>query len=338
MPAGVAVTKLGVFDADESALVEAALVAVTDHAPADAEILRHAMIRLAALNQLVSSGRPLRKPTQLGGEKRTEDTLIEHLCSIDGLSGDLVLPFKATLARTYLLAKINFLRGFAKATSALANAAPEFPQLTHQLTEELAQSIYTLLAEELFLALLRKPYIGSRTKQRAANQLITIWDNAHLEIDDFAPLLESAWHARNRVTCGFGCLLGTTEYFKLVVEDCAPQVLDFFARDGATLPESESFEEFLFNMTYEELQTLRETMRAEGLDAVTSEWAAAVLGRPMEELDNSGEINPTALYRSYNRRQLAADFRLTSGRPGPRLTAEGYLMVFLLDNQARIGR
>ena len=38
-------------------------------------------------------------------------------------------------------------------------------------------------------------------------------------------------------------------------------------------------------------------------------------------------------YRSYQRRQLAADFRLMSGAPGPRRTAEGYLMVYLLDQQ-----
>ena len=41
-----------------------------------------------------------------------------------------------------------------------------------------------------------------------------------------------------------------------------------------------------------------------------------------------------ALYRSYQRRQLAADFRLMSGAPGPRRTAEGYLMVYLLDQQS----
>jgi hypothetical protein len=40
-----------------------------------------------------------------------------------------------------------------------------------------------------------------------------------------------------------------------------------------------------------------------------------------------------ALYRSYQRRQLAADFRLLSNAPGPRRTAEGYLMVYLLDQQ-----
>ena len=53
----------------------------------------------------------------------------------------------------------------------------------------------------------------------------------------------------------------------------------------------------------------------------------------IEDLEHSREIDPMALYRSYQRRQLAADYRLMSGAPGPRRTAEGYLMVYLLDQQ-----
>src|SRR4026208_422597 len=82
-------------------------------------------------------------------------------------------------------------------------------------------------AEELFRALLRKPDVSRRTKQRAADQLITVWDDAALEIDDFAPLLESAWHAANRINSAYGTLLGATETFRLVTEDCSPDVIEF---------------------------------------------------------------------------------------------------------------
>ena len=180
-------------------------------------------------------------------------------------------------------------------------------------------------------AMLRKPDIDERIKRRAADKLITVWDDAHLEIDDFAPLLESAWHARNRITSDFGCLVGATETFRLVCEDCSPEVLEFFARDDRSFDESAAFEEFLFNMTHEELDQLRKRMRDDGLRSVSSAWASKVLGRHIDELEHSHEIDPIALYRSYNRRQLAADFRVMSGSPGPRRTAEGYLMVDLLD-------
>lgn len=323
-----------VLDRQESELVTAAMAVVSERSPADAKILEGLIGELQATSELLDRQRPLRRPTALGGEPRDESTLIEHLCTIDGLSGDLALPLKATLSRTYLLTKINFLRGFVKATSAISEVA-DVGKMTHDLREELAQSIYTLLAEELFLALLRKPDVTRRTKQRAADQLITVWDDAMLEIDDFAPLLESAWHARNRINSAYGTLLGATETFRLVTEDCSPDVLEFFGRDGMSADESAAFEEFLFNMTCEELATLRRAMQQQHLSAASPAWAAEILGRQIEELEHgpAHEIDPMALYRSYQRRQLAADFRLMSGAPGPRRTAEGYLMVYLLDQQ-----
>jgi hypothetical protein len=321
-----------VLDRHESELVQQALETVASRSPADATILQGLLSELRATAELLDRQRPLRRPTSLGGEARDEQTLIDHLCSMDGLSGDLVLPLKATLSRTHLLTKINFLRGFVKATSALVDV-PNAQKMAHELREELAQSIYTLLAEELFLALLRKPDVMRRTKQRAADQLINVWDDAALEIDDFAPLLESAWHARNRINTAYGTLLGATETFRLVTEDCSPEVLEFFGREGMSADESAAFEEFLFNMTSEELAKLRRAMQQQHVSAASPAWAADVLGRQIEDLEHSHEIDPMALYRSYQRRQLAADFRMMSGAPGPRRTAEGYLMVYLLDQQ-----
>ena len=327
-----AVTGVSVLDRRESELVEQAMAAVAESSPGDAVILQNLVSELRATAELLERQRPLRRPTALGGEGRDEQTLIEHLCALDGLSGDLALPLKSTLSRTHLLTKINFLRGFVKATSALHDLQTA-AHMTHELREEVAQSIYTLLAEELLLALLRKPDVSRRTKQRAADQLITIWDDAALEIDDFAPLLESAWHARNRINSAYGTLLGATETFRLVTEDCSPEVLEFFGRDGMSPDESAAFEEFLFNMTSEELTKLRRAMQQQHITSASPAWAAEVLGRQIEELEHSHEIDPMALYRSYQRRQLAADFRLMSGSPGPRRTAEGYLMVYLLDQQ-----
>ena len=323
-----------VLDRHETEVVDRALRVVAAKAPADAQILRDLIGQLRATNQLLDNTRSLRSPTALGAEVRNESTLIDHLITLDGLSGDLMLPLRATLSRTFLLTKIMFLRGFIKATNAVHDGTSETTRLIHDLNEELAQSIYTLLGEELFLALLRKPDVTLPIKRRAADQLITIWDDVTLEIDDFAPLLESAWHARNRITSDFGCLIGATETFRLVCEDCNPQVLEFFARDDMNPDETAAFEEFLFNMTWEELITLRKAMREQGLTSVSPAWASEVLGRPIDALEHSREIDPMALYRSYNRRQLAADFRLVAGAPGPRRTAEGYFMVHLLDQQA----
>lgn len=322
------------FDQDEEPLVTAALAAIHERTPGDAATLRGLMSRLAMLNEMLDQTPSLRRDKQLALDVRNERTLIDHLTRIDGLGNELELPFKATMSRTFLLAKIQFLRGLVKSTSNLINGTGDLKTLAHDLREELAQSIYTLLAEELLLALLRKPNVTRATKRRAANQLITIWDNASLEIDDFSPILEAAWHARNKVSSKLGCLLGTTEYFRLVAENCSAQFLDFFSREEVSRAEGQAFEEFLFNMTYEELQMLGDAMRRHGREAITTDWASDVLGRKLEDLDPSGEIDPMALYRSYYRRQLAADFRIMAGSDGPRRTAEAYMMIYVLDQES----
>ncbi len=328
------VTAIRLFDREERPLVGAALAAISDRNPEDAGVLRALLRRLATINEMLDASASLRRDKQLALDVRNEKTLVDHLTRIDGLGGDLELPFKSTLSRTFLLAKIQFLRGLVKSTKSMESDDNDFATLGHDLREELAQSIYTLLAEELLLALLRKPNVTRATKRRAANQLITIWDNAQLEIDDFSPILESAWHARNKVSSKLGCLLGTTEYFRLVSENCPNQFLEFFCREEVSRSEGQAFEEFLFNMTYEELQILGDAMRAHGRDSIQPVWASEILGRKIEELDPSGEIDPMALYRSYYRRQLAADFRIMAGAEGPRRTAEAYMMIYVLDQDA----
>jgi hypothetical protein len=323
---------LGLFDDREAELVTRGLSALALVASADASTLRASLQRLANLSRAVQATPSLHKPDQFAGHKRSRATLIDHLCDTDGLSGELDLPMKATLSRTFLVAKIQFLRGFVRATRAQVESGPEFLSLETDLREELAQSIYTLLAEELLLALLRKPEIPRRIKRRAADQLIIIWEDAEIEIDDFCPLLESAWHARNRVNADLGSLLGTSEFFRLVCEDCSQDFLNFFARDEVSVQEKEAFEEFLFDVTYEELSALRQTMRKQNLDSISPKWASETLGRKLERETNTDGINPIALYRSYNRRQLAADFRIVTDRPGPRRTAEAYMMIYLLES------
>jgi hypothetical protein len=328
--------ELRLFDDAESELVSRAMVALAQIRPEDAAILNRLVKQLSDLNQVVSRAPSLRTRDSLGGAKRDEETLIQHLVGLDGLAGDLDLPFKGTLQRTFLISKIQFLRAFVKSTSALIMSAPQLRSLNLQLREELAQSIYTQMAEELLLALLRKPNVAGVTKRCAANQLIAIWDNATLEIDQFCPLLESAWRARNRITVGLGSLLGATEYFRLVAQNCADEFLDYFARDEVSAQENQAFSEFLFGLTYEELCQLRESMNVQGRENVNEEWASAILGRPMEhECDScdTDEIDPVSLYRSYSRRQLAADFRILAGSDGPRRTAEAYLMIYLLDQE-----
>jgi len=310
------------LDDGERATVEESLALLRDRSPAQAAQCEAALERLSRSAALVGDFPSI--------VEKSSDTLIDLLCRVPEYDLDMHIPTKAVLGNAYLLVKINFFKGLGYALEGIAAPA----DLMERVQNEAGQSIYTKLAEELFLAIVTDPNERRNVKVHAARELFHIWEHRlDAEIDDFAPLLESAWHARNRINSAYGTLLGATETFRLVTEDCSPEVLEFFGRDGMTADESAAFEEFLFNMTSEELATLRRAMQQQHVSAASPAWAADVLGRQIEDLEHSHEIDPMALYRSYNRRQLAADFRMMSGAPGPRRTAEGYLMVYLLDQQ-----
>jgi len=327
-------SELRLFDEAESALVARTLAELEQCAPQDARSLRDQLEALSSLSHLVTSSPSLYMTDTFAGKVRSLDSLLSYLCENDGLSGELALPVKATMSRTFLVSKIQFLRGLVRATSFHCASKQDNHSLEVELREELAQSIYTHLAEELLLALLRKPDVLSDTKRRAARQLVAIWEHAEIEIDDFCPLLESTWHARNRINADLGSLLGATEYVRLVCEDCSEDFLGFFAREEVSVQQKQAFEEFLFDMTFEEIATLRTKMRDEKAAAISVQWAEQILHRSIERETIADRIDPIALYRSYFRRQLAADFRIVAGRPGPRRTAEAYMMIYLLDNQS----
>jgi len=82
---------VSVLDRHESELVEQAMSAVASRSQTDALILQGLITELRSTSELLDRQRPLRRPTALGGEARDESTLIDHLCTIDGLSGDLAL-------------------------------------------------------------------------------------------------------------------------------------------------------------------------------------------------------------------------------------------------------
>lgn len=326
-----------VFDEAESILFQDALKLLRVRSAKDAIILDRLIGSLKQINDVVANVPKLTAEESFSSRIRNKQTLVEHLVAHDGLCGELDLPLKASLQRSFLLAKIQCLRAFVQATDRLVKEDANLGPLNVRIREELAQSVYTQMAEELYLAILRKPDVSAPTKRAASEQLIAIWDNTQIEIDDFCPMLESAWRARNHMNTDLGSLLGATEYFKLVGENCSPQFLDFFSRNEVSEAENQAFSEFLFGLTWEDLDRLRNEMAKQSVQVVDEAWAGRVLGRVLEhdcEEDNHDHFDPIALYRSYQRRQLAADYRIISKTPGPRRTAEAYLLIYWLDTQA----
>jgi hypothetical protein len=320
-----------VLDPAEATLVRRALDWLRAVSPADSIGLRSQLDRVTAIGLAFDRSPSLSAPSRFGGIDRDEAWFAGWLSHLDPLAGELALPEKAVLARAFLATKIALLRAFQ---AALAPGAPGgHTELAAAFAGELAQSIETAIATEILTDLQWDPGVGETTQVRAAHQLILIWDRAlELEVDDFCPILESAWKARSRIAALYGALLGTAEYVSLLEHNCPAEFLDFFCGDGPSSAERHAaLEEFLFDLTCDELARVRAAMQEAGRSVVDADFVANVLGRPLAD----GRVDGAdALYRSYRRRRTGAEFRRQTGAPGPVRVAEAYLMIDLLDRDA----
>jgi hypothetical protein len=319
-----------VLDGRERSLVERSLAWLRPKQPHESAALWNHVKRVARLGEVLDQTPTL----AVGGDAldldKHEAELVERLAHVDPMGRELVLPEKAHVARAFALAKIAMLRDFKRA---LDPAGGGDTALHAEMHGELAQSVYTLIATEILTGLLSDQLLAEHNRRRAARQLILIWERAALlEIDDFCPMLEAAWRARSRVGVHFGALVGAGEYMRLVQSDCPAEFLDFFVRDDAVDDEVQAFEEFLFNLPFEDLTKLRAASKERG-NVIDRAAAEEILGRSMAEAATTDD--PDSIYRAYSRRRTAAEFRQWIGAPGPRRTAEAYIMTQVLEGTDR---
>ena len=324
---GSRVDDLFFLDQAERELVLAALAVIEPIDPEEAELLRSTLHRLARAADVVQKSPSIlsswetRRLTSRSGE-----TLLELLCEVPEWDLDLHVPVRVIFGRAYLVAKINFLKGVCYGLEAVHAPDP----LREQAEFELGQSIYSKLAEELFISIVTDAGGARRVKLAAARSLFRVWeDRLGTEIDDFAPVLESVWQARNRVRPVIGTTLGTHEFFRLLHECRDTRFLEYFEGD---VPDEQlqAFEEFLFGLSFEQLGTLREQMTRDNASLVSPEQAKAIVPSSW----GPRAIGPQALYTSYKKRRVKAQYRVLTSAPGPRKTAEEFVMTAFLMREA----
>ncbi len=316
------------FDPHECELVTGSLEAVARDNPEKGALLRVNLEIVAGAAEVVRKCPSISRASESAGGRApfSGEALVDLLCRVPDYDLDLHIPTKAVLGQAFLIAKINFLKALGYALDASsANDA-----LRDQIIEETGQSIYSKLAEELFVSIVTDPHGRADVKASAAQFLFRIWeDRLEIEIDDFAPVLESAWLARNKVRPVMGTLLGTHEVFQLFREARDDRFLDYFGSDDVPEEQLLAFEEFLFGLSHEEIGELRAYMLSHGADVVSLDQARALLGTPRKSW-TPGHDGAQALYTSYKKRRVKALYRSLTKVPGPKKTAEEYVMAAFL--------
>jgi hypothetical protein len=270
----------------------------------------------------------LRETRRLGGRERSPQTLIDGLIRGGEHAFEWALPTKAVLSRAFGIAKVNFLTSMRYVVEACQ--ADEVPSLLEEIAADVEEAVYTRLAEELLGTLITSPSAEMDLKRLSAAQLVELWEGRiELSVDRFMPIVRSAWQARTRAKRVFGTMLGTQEILQLLFGECLPQFVAWFGRREVTTEEHQAFEEFLFDLPYESLQRVRYRMMEDGLSVVDRTKVEEYLGLAPGALQPS-VADPKDLYVSFRRRRVRAQFRASTGAPGPRRVAEGYIMEAIL--------
>lgn len=304
-------------------MVQAALAVIEKANSEEASLLVASLGRLAQAADLVQKS-PLLGSWETRRMSQNGESLVDLLCAVPEWDLDLHVPVRVVFGQSYLVAKINFLKSVKYGLERVQASEA----LQDRVELELGQSIYSKLAEELFLSLVTDGRGQRRVKVAAARALFRIWqDRLQAEINDFAPVLESVWRARNKLRPVIGTTLGTQEFFRLLRECSDTRFLEYFEDD---VPEEQvqAFEEFLFGLSWEQLSELRERMESERTSVLSREEAEAYVHHP-ESWAPYGD-GPQALYTSYKKRRVKAQYRVLTESPGPRKTAEEFVMTSVL--------
>lgn len=283
---------------------------------------------LATLALSLESYPSLKDRHVLGTKERSLDTLLSSLVEGGEHALEWGLPTKAVLSRAYGIAKVHFFTSLRYVVEACEGE--EAKDLRRRLTDAIEEAVYTRLAEELYASFISSKTMSSEVKPPAAEHLIDLWEGrTRVVTSQFCPMLRSAWAARLRAPRVFGTLRGTQELVQLLFEDCDQEFVDFFVRHEHGSEPRQAFEEFLFDLPFESLERVRRRMREEGKAVVGPREVEMYLGF------GEGKLRPIvggtrALYASFRSRRVKAKYRASMGVPGPKRTAEAYVLEALL--------
>ncbi|MEM1007829.1 MAG: hypothetical protein AAGJ35_02380, partial [Myxococcota bacterium] len=322
------------FFAHERVLLEHAMALVQTHNPEAVSILRQSEFRLNQLAAILSDYPGLESEEELGPFYRDVDTLLEVLCALDPLELKLRLPSKALLVESYMVNKAQHLKGVL---AMIASIEPhEESALQTQLFLGIREIVHSYLLYQLLLDVILDERVEMEVKRKSARYLIALWDTcaAQRSLSGFFEYIRSLWDARILIRVQYGTLLGTSELFQLLEQNCEPKVLAYFMERTLSEEESWAFQEFLLGLSYEQLLLLHERMKKHKINAISSSKVKELLthSEPQQHLE-SHHRDPHRVYRSYKRRRFQARSRLRRDLPGPRRTAEEYLVFWLLTQE-----
>jgi len=303
---------------DETGLVERIRVYLDSRDPEESALVKRRFECLNMLGEAISQYPSVRETQTLRGVERSEEQLLKALCSFASPSHLLHIPARVVAARSYLVAKFQ-------AFSLLHILTGDQEEYYRPLRKVILSVIHTLMAEEVYFTCLDDPEFSQVVKLHLANDLISLWDSGtDPRTVQHLPALDALWTARDSSPPSFGTMNGTSELLRITM-DMGEDWHEFLVAHVQINETRWALEEFLFGLSYEEINSVRSRLNKFGINAVGHDEIPAYLGsRPAYGIINSSDYR--AIYNFYVDRRDAARFRQRLSVPGPgRAIEEIYL-------------
>lgn len=317
-------TDIVVLNASERDLVNRAFEIIKSISPETLEGLTDRLSDLERLAASIVHFPSLLQRQIMPTEIQTQHTIAESLLKQKDGDKTLHLPTKAILGKGFLVAKYHFFASLSK----IAKQCGLEEKLVSKLAKETLLIMFTLMAEEVYLSLLDDVTIPLDIRREISYSLVVLWEhrNDH-NVGDIAPVLAEVWNARRKLAPAFGTMVGTSELLLLSIE-MDDQWRRFISKKLGDPDVSGAMEEFLFGLSYEQIQKLKNMLREQGISAIGRDEVSSFLG---VKIETYYEADPRSFFLQYSIRRENARARKRMNLPGPHCTLEDYYMRFILE-------
>jgi hypothetical protein len=280
---------------------------------------------LDALGLSISQFPSVRESQKLRGIQRSEEQLLEALCSFASFTHLLHIPARVVASRAYLVAKYQ-------AFSLLNILMAGKDEFYRPLRKEILTVIHTLMAEEVYFSCLDDPEFSQEIKIKLAHDLISLWDSGtDPRSVRYLPALDALWTARDSSPPAFGTMNATSELLRITI-DMGEDWQEFLTANVSADETKWALEEFLFGLSYEEIASVRLRLLKLGISAVGHDEIHSFLGsKPAYGIINSSDFR--AMYDFYVDRRDAARFRQRLGNTGPCRTLEEIYLKYQIAHE-----
>jgi hypothetical protein len=309
-----------VLSDDENKLVEKAGEWLKNNSPDDYQLAQEQFTRLQNLGAAIFEYPSIRETQFLKGVTRSEGQLAESLLAFSPSSHLLHMPTKVVALRSFLVAKFH-------AFSLLYYLLSEVTEFRAQIRDAAFSVICTLMAEDVYFTCLEDPGFSQKTRASIAGDLIALWDSGQDRRGiHYLPALSALWIARDSAPPCFGTMDGNTELLRISM-DMDDEWQEFLIEESTNNETRWALEEFLFGLSYEEIQQVRSRLKRFGIGAIGYDEVRSYLGsKPSYELVNSRD--PRAIYSFFIERRDACMLRKRTSAPGPLYTLEGIYLKY----------